>query len=109
MRYESGFPDMVLIDSADENKRIAVDVMIFGEISPFLMSLSFSLEKFTPIALENGYNKLMIFIVLKPILIMPAILEDIKRIKQNFESNELKIELILGRVTNDDFVISTLI
>lgn len=103
--HESGFPEIVLVDNNNESKPIAAEIIIWREISPFLMSLKFFLEKFSPITLTSGYRKLIVFVVVKPILIVPTVIDEIKNLKQNFEIDELEIEIILGRVINDDFTV----
>ncbi|MEY8761264.1 PIN domain-containing protein [Chryseobacterium tongliaoense] len=109
LTYESGFPEIVLVDDTNGVKTIAVEIMVWREISPFLMSLSSSLEKFTPMALENGYSKLIIFVVIKPVLVVPTIIDEIKSFKQNFELNELEIEIVLGRIVENNFTVTLII
>jgi hypothetical protein len=108
LTYESGFPEIVLVEN-NGVKRIAAEIIIWREISPFLMSLNNSLQKFIPMAVENNYNKLIIFVIVKPMLIMPSVIDEIKNFKQNFESDELEIEIILGRIVESNFEVTVVI
>ena len=104
--YEGVFSDMILVNKADEGNKIAAEVMVMREISPFLMSISFSLQKLIPSAIQNGCSKLMIFIVIKPIILIPTIIDNIKDIKEHFDSDDLEIQVILGRITHEGFMIN---
>ncbi|SUX47180.1 PIN domain-containing protein [Chryseobacterium indoltheticum] len=102
LRYEGGFPEIVLVDSENIDKRIAVEIMNFREGSVFLSNLNSFFENNISKAIEDDCSKLIIFVVVKPSLIA-NISEAVKRIKQNFKSDELEIELIFGRIINNSF------
>lgn len=108
LTHESGFPEILLVENTGVRK-IAAEIVIWREISPFLMSLNYSLQKFIPMAVENNYNKLIIFVIVKPMLIMPSVIDEIKNLLQNFESDELEIEIILGRIVESNFVVTVVI
>ncbi|MFL9835831.1 PIN domain-containing protein [Chryseobacterium terrae] len=102
LRYEGGFPEIVLVDSENIDKRIAVEIMNFREVSVFLSNLTSFLENNISKAIEDDCSKLIIFVVVKPQLIA-NVSGALKKIKQNFKSDELEIEFIFGRVINNSF------
>jgi len=99
MSNANGFPDIILSD--DVGNESGVEIIYSRRLdSSFKNRLSnILINSMKHLQLLN-YKKLIVFIVTGPIVLMEGINETILEMKNQYESNDLEIEIIFGYINN---------
>ena len=97
----SGFPD-IIHTNADKTKT-AIEIIYSKEVTDFSGKFNRVLTNGISMAIREGFKKIMIILVIKPMLLIKDIIEKSHEIFQRNES-QIEIELIFGYIRNNEFV-----